>query len=145
VAGGRTVGYAIGVVHATLPLVRLTHPIDAGAVITAADLEAVVGDPGPLPFEALPGAADIVGNTSTRALQPREVITTRMVRVAPAVRSGEVVATRIVVGGVEAVGTATALQSGQVGDVIRVVNAESRRQLRGRITGKGSVEVQHES
>jgi flagella basal body P-ring formation protein FlgA len=145
VTGGRTVGYAVGVVHATLPLLRLTHPVVAGAAITAADLEAVVGDPGPLPIEALPTAAEVIGNTSTRALQAHEVVTTRMVRVAPAVRSGEVVATRIVVGGVEAAGTATALQSGQVGDVIRLVNAESRRQLRGRITGKGSVEVQHES
>ncbi|MEO7275625.1 MAG: flagellar basal body P-ring formation chaperone FlgA [Vicinamibacterales bacterium] len=145
VAGGRTVGYAVGVVHVTLPLLRVTRPVEAGAAITAGDLEAAVGEPGALPIEALPTVADIVGNTSTRALQPREVMTTRMVRVAPAVRSGAVVATRIVVGGVEAVGTATALQSGQVGDVIRVVNAESRRQLRGRITGKGSVEVQHES
>jgi len=145
VTGGRTVGYAIGVVHATLPLLRVTHAIAAGAAITAADVEAVVGDPGPLPIESLPAADDIVGNTSTRALQANEVVTTRMVRLAPAVRSGDIVATRIAVDGVEAVGTATALQSGAVGDVIRLVNAESRRQIKGRITRKGSVEVQHES
>jgi flagella basal body P-ring formation protein FlgA len=145
VAGGHTVGYAVGVVHATLPLLRLTRAISAGAPIGAGDVVASVGDPGPLPMEALPTAADIVGNMATRALLANEVMTTRMVRVTPAVRSGDVVATRIVVDGVEAAGTATALQSGSVGDVIRLVNADSRRQLRGRITGKAMVEVQHES
>ena len=145
VTGGRSVGYAIGVVHATVPLLRLTHALAAGAAITGADVEAVVADPGPLPIEPLPAAADVIGNTSTRPLLANEVITARMVRLAPAVRSGDIVATRIAVGGVEAVGTATALQSGSVGDVIRLVNADSRRQLRGRIVRKGSVEVQHES
>ena len=145
ITGGRTVGYAIGVVHATVPLLRVTHAIAAGAAITAADVQSAVGDPGPLPIESLPAAADIVGNTTTRAVQASEVITTRMVRTGPAVRSGEIVSTWIAVDGVEAVGTATALQSGSVGDVIRLVNAASRRQLRGRITRKGSVEVQHES
>ena len=30
ITGGRTVGYAIGVVHATVPLLRVTHAIAAG-------------------------------------------------------------------------------------------------------------------
>ena len=83
---------------------------------------------------------------TTRAVQAGEVITTRMVRTGPPVRSGDIVSTSDRGStGSRPCGTATALQSGSVGDVIRLVNAASRRQLRGRITGKGSVEVQHES
>ena len=144
-AAGRTVGYAVSVVHVSLPHLRLTHGIDAGSVIGAGDLRQDIGDPGPLPIEALPAQAAVVGSTALRALLEGEVVTPRVVRVAPMVRSGDVVVTRVVIDGVEAVGVATALQSGGVGDVIRLVNPASRRQLRGRITGKSAVEVQHES
>jgi flagella basal body P-ring formation protein FlgA len=144
-AAGRTVGYAVGIVHVTMPHLRLTRAVDAGAALTTEDVREVVGDPGPLPIEALPGQGAVVGSTSIRALLANEVVTVRIVRVSPAVRSGDVVTTRVVVDGVEAEGVATALQSGSVGDIIRLVNADSRRQLRGRITGKAAVQVQHES
>jgi flagella basal body P-ring formation protein FlgA len=144
-AAGRTVGYAIGLVHATIPHVRLIRGLDAGVEIAAEDVRQVVGDPGALPIEALPGPDAIIGSKSVRALLQDEVLTARVVRISPAVRSGDVVTTHVVVDGVEAIGAATALQSGSVGDVIRLVNAQSRRQLRGRITGKATVEVQHES
>jgi flagella basal body P-ring formation protein FlgA len=55
------------------------------------------------------------------------------------------VAITAVLGGIVVTGVATAQQSGQIGDVIRVVNADSRRVLRARITGKGSAEVLHGS
>jgi flagella basal body P-ring formation protein FlgA len=144
-AAGRTIGYAVGIIHVTMPHLRLTRAVAAGAALTIEDVKEVMGDPGPLPIESLPARDAVVGITSSRALIANEVVTMRTVRVALAVRSGDVVTTRVVVDGVEAVGVATALQSGSVGDIIRLVNADSRRQLRGRITGKAAVEVQHES
>jgi flagella basal body P-ring formation protein FlgA len=144
-ASGRTIGYAIGLVHVTIPYLRVIRPLDAGDEVKAGDVRELVGDPGALLIEPLPGAAAVVGSKSVRAVSADEVVTTRIVRSPPAVRSGDVVTTHIVVDGVDAVGAATALQSGSVGDVIRLVNAQSRRQLRGRITGKATVEVQHES
>jgi flagella basal body P-ring formation protein FlgA len=49
------------------------------------------------------------------------------------------------VGEVEITAVGIAQQSGAVGDVIRLVNQDSRRGLRGRVTGKGEVEVVHGS
>ncbi|MBI4475685.1 MAG: flagella basal body P-ring formation protein FlgA [Acidobacteria bacterium] len=66
------------------------------------------------------------------------------VRPARVVRSGEVVVTRAVIGGVEATGSALAQQSGALGDVIRVINRESRRSFKGRIVAPGQVEVLNE-
>ena len=55
------------------------------------------------------------------------------------------VVVRARVGGIEAEGRAIASQNGVAGDVIRLVNPDSRRTLQGRIVGAGEVEVIHES
>jgi flagella basal body P-ring formation protein FlgA len=144
-AGNRPIGYAVVVVHGASRHLRTTRAIRAGETIAPADLEEAAADLGGLPVEPLPAIEQVIGATTTRALAAGEAITSRLVRMPPAVRSGDVVSTRVVVEGVEAAGVATALQSGNVGDVIRLVNPESRRQLRGRITGKSAVEVQNES
>lgn len=60
------------------------------------------------------------------------------------VKSGDVVSTRAVVAGVEATGSAIAQQSGALGDVIRVINKDSRRSFKARVTAPGQVEVVNE-
>ncbi len=144
-AGARSIGYAVAVVHATSRHLTTTRAIRAGETVGPDDFQEATAGLGGLPMESLPGPEQVTGAITTRALSAGEAITARLVRMPPAVRSGDVVSTRVIVEGVEAVGVATALQSGNVGDVIRLVNPESRRQLRGRITGKAAVEVQHES
>jgi flagella basal body P-ring formation protein FlgA len=144
-AGTRPIGYAVVVVHGRSRHLRTTKAIRAGETLAPADLEEASADLGGLPIESLPAIEEVIGATTTRTLTAGEAITSRLVRMPPAVRSGDVVSTRVVIEGVEAVGVATALQSGNVGEVIRLVNPESRRQLRGRITGKSAVEVQNES
>jgi flagella basal body P-ring formation protein FlgA len=144
-AGDKAIGYAVAVVHGTSSPLTTTRAIRAGETVAAGDVQQGEAALGGLPLEPLPGPEQVVGATATRALAAGEAITARLVRMPPAVRSGDVVSTRVVVDGVEAVGVATALQSGNVGEVIRLVNPESRRQLRGRVTGKSAVEVQNES
>jgi flagella basal body P-ring formation protein FlgA len=144
-AAGRSVGYAVAIVHAEVSHLRVAQPIAAGDVFGADSVREVVGDPGPIAIEPLPLATGVAGNTAVRALVANDVVTSRVVRVPPAVRSGERVVVRVVIGGIEATGVGTALQTGNVGDLIRVVNPDSRRQLRGRVVGKSEVEVQHES
>jgi len=69
------------------------------------------------------------------------VITVTAVQVRPAVSSGDVVAVRAMVSGVTVEGQAVAQQSGAEGDIIRVVNRESRRPLKARVVGPRQVEV----
>ena len=142
-AAGRTVGYAVSVVHVGLPHLRLTHGIDGSA-----------SDPGgSAPGHRRPGAAANRG-AARRGRRRRQHRHARLLKgkwsrrgscawppwceAETSSRPGR----HRRRGGV---GCATALQSGSVGDVIRLVNPASRRQLRGRITGKSAVEVQHES
>jgi flagella basal body P-ring formation protein FlgA len=145
VAGGRSVGYAVVVVNVSVDHVRVQHALKAGEVVTPDMVRDVYGDPGGLPIAPLPTVAELAGTTTIRALAANEVVTNQVVRIPLAVRSGERVVVRTVVGGIEARGVATALQSGRVGEVIRLVNPESRRQLRGRVVGRAEVEVEHGS
>lgn len=144
-AQGRSAGYAVAVVHVVVPHVRVVQGVAAAVTVTAADVMTVTGDPGAQPIDRLPSIDTVIGAAAVRALHAGEVVTGRNVRVPPAVRSGEAVTVRVVVEGVEATGAATALQTGEIGDVIRMVNPESRRQLRGRVVGRAQVEVKHES
>ena len=60
------------------------------------------------------------------------------------VKSGDEVQTVVRIGALEARGSAIAAQSGTLGEEIRVVNADSKRALKARVTGEGEVEVIHE-
>jgi flagella basal body P-ring formation protein FlgA len=143
-AGGQQRGFAVATLQLRLRHLRASQRIGAGDEMTAAVVYETVGDPGRIALERLPDLAELAHATATRALAAGEVITTRTVRLAPAVRSGESVTVRSVTGGVEVRAVATALQSGRIGDVIRLVNPDSRRQLRGRVVARSEVEVSDE-
>jgi len=95
--------------------------------------------------ERFPTLDAVIGARTLRDVARGELITVRVARIPPAVRSGDRVVVHSRVGSVEVTGVATAQQSGEIGDVIRLVNPDSRQPLRARITGKGSVEVMHGS
>lgn len=142
---GRQVGYAIGTADGPVRHVRTTRALTAATVLAAADVEEFEGPlPGQL-LQRLPAIAEVVGLPLAKPLGAGEPVTSLAVKVPPAVRSGDRVVVRSSYGGVEARATGTALQTGSIGDVIRLVNAETRRPLRGRITGRGEVEVVHGS
>jgi flagella basal body P-ring formation protein FlgA len=61
------------------------------------------------------------------------------------VRSGQQVTLRARVGAIEARGVGVAVENGQSGSLIHVVNPDSRRTLIGRVVGAGEVEVVHGS
>jgi len=139
-ASGRRVGFAVATVAVEAPHVRITCDTGRGP-LTAACLEVMAGDPGPVLLEALPTMDDAVGSRPGRPLAVGEVVTFAVLGHPMAVRSGETVDIRAVAGRVEVAGRAVALQSGRVGDTIRLVNPESRREVRGRIVARGRVEV----
>ena len=141
----RQSGYAVAVVTGAVAHVRTLRPIAAGALLSPSDLTAVTAPLADALIQALPGIEDVEGGRAARALATGEVVTARLARIPNAVQSGDRVVVRAQIGGVEVTGVAISQQSGGVGDVIRLVNHDSRRALRGRITGKGQVEVVHGS
>jgi flagella basal body P-ring formation protein FlgA len=127
------------------PHLRTTRAIAAREAIGGGDVQPHVGSLRGELLEPLPSAADVVGATAVRTLAAGEILRGALVRVPVAVRSGDRVVVRAIVGGVEARGIATAQQSGGIGDVIRLVNPETRRTLRGKVVARGEVEVIHGS
>jgi flagella basal body P-ring formation protein FlgA len=72
-------------------------------------------------------------------------VSAHVVRTRPVVVVRDEVATIARVEGLEIRSRAVATQSGELGDVIWVVNPDSRKRLRARVVGPGLVEVGHGS
>ena len=68
-------------------------------------------------------------------------MTAAVLRVPPVVRTGDTVDVTVRIGVVSVTGTATASGSGQVGDIIRIMQPHSSRLLSARIVGTGAVEI----
>ncbi len=84
-----------------------------------------------------------MGSHARRTLAVGETVTALSVRRAPLVKSGDELVMRARIGRVEVTARAVASQVGELGDVIRVVNADSGRVLKAEIVGPGEVEVRH--
>ena len=98
-----------------------------------------------MPFRPLPVQSEVVGARVTRALDAGTVVTSDVLAVLPAVKSGQQVRIRASVDGIVAYGVAVAAEQGRIGEVIKVVNPDSKRTLSGRVTAPGEVEVLHGS
>jgi flagella basal body P-ring formation protein FlgA len=134
-------GHALATVLVDAPHLSATRDIGRGETCADGDFAEARGDVGPVLVQRLPSLADVAGARTLRPLAAGDVVTPTAVQVRPAVLSGDVVAVRASISGVTVRGQAVAQQSGSQGDIIRVVNRESRRPLRARVVGHGQVEV----
>ena len=112
-----------------------------GARLTERDLRLERVDLQALPPGATARAADLVGFQLRRALREGAVVRTRFVEPVSLVERGQIV--RIVVhgAGLEIVGKGRAVTDGALGEQIRVVNTDSRREILGRVASDGAVHV----
>lgn len=137
------VGAAECVVRVSGPMARLAHDVERGHVLRPEDIEVVHADVGRMPLQPLDGA--VVGHRTRRALRMGEHLRAALVEPVSLVRSGDRLVVRVRVGEVEVTTTAIASQHGQVGEIIRAVNADTGRRLRVRVTGPAEGEVIHAS
>jgi flagella basal body P-ring formation protein FlgA len=142
-ADGRHAGEADAVVRVQAECARARRDLERGTVLAAGDLEVVRADVGRALLRPCP--TELAGARLLRSLAAGDIVTAVAVAVAPLVRSGDAVVTRVRTAGIEVSGKGVASQSGELGDVIRVVNPESGRTLRARVTARGEVEVIHGS
>jgi flagella basal body P-ring formation protein FlgA len=137
----RRVGSATACVTVSAPHVVAARGLSRGTVLTAEDIREDAGAIDDVPLRPLLLPAVLVGARLRRDVAEGSVIVGSLVETVPYVRSGEVVTVRARLGSVEAEGRAIASQSGGPGDLIRLVNPESRRMLQGRVVAPGEVEV----
>lgn len=141
---GTRVGEALATVQVTRTVARLVAPVARGARIGREMVEAVTEPLDGRPLSALPTPVEVVGARALRDLQAGELLTPGVVRVDPLVSSGQRVTLVARVGGVVVEAQGIAAQDGGLGDTVRLVNADSKRPLRGRVVDAGRVEVFHE-
>ena len=122
---------------------RARRPIDRGHILAEDDVlptrDEVVG----LPIRRLPGLPQLIGGRALRAIAAGEVLQSSLVALKRAVQPGDAVTVVAMVGSVQVSASLFAADGGDVGDVVRVVNRETHRYLRGRVVGVGMVEVLH--
>lgn len=117
------------------------HRVDRGDVLTSADVEWKEGRIDGQLIQPLPALEDVVGSRARRAIATGEVFTAAVLAPPVAVKAGEEVALTIRSGAMQARGRARAVNSGSVGDVIRVTTPGSREIRRARIIAPASVEI----
>jgi flagella basal body P-ring formation protein FlgA len=125
----------------TSPLVVATRLVARGEVLTPEDLDAAPRVLTDLPIRRLPQHDELVGSRALRDLPAGQPIPGNAVALRRKVEPGDQVTVVAAAGAVEVTATFVAADGGQPGSVIRVVNPETRRFLRGRVRNDGKIEV----
>lgn len=94
-----------------------------------------------VPIRALLAVDSVNGLKARRDIAKGEALTGNILRVPPVIKSGDTVDATLHIGTVTVTTTGTASGSGQVGDLIRVMQPHSSRLLNARIVGPGAVEI----
>ena len=137
----RPAGSATVAMRVVAPHVTAARLIPRGRAIAADDVVERTGEVTDVPMRRLPIASEVIGARVLRDIAAGALITASAVALPGAVKSGQTVRAVASIDGVQVTASLVSLQSGQIGDVIRVVNRDSRRELRARVTGDGAVEV----
>ena len=135
------VGEATAVARVSGPHVWAVRPIDAGHPLTPEDISLVDGPIHGAPPRRLSTPNEVIGARTLHALAARHPAVEGLVVGVPVVRAGDRVRATVRGVGIEAAVVAVAEQNGMPGQIIRVVNPDSRRAVRARVVAKGEVEV----
>lgn len=137
----RVVGAASADITVHVAHVRMRALVPRGRELADGDVEAsheaLIG----VLLRRLPRLPEVAGTRTLVNLAPGEVVARTAVALRPAVKSGQLVRGSAAVDGLVVTATLVAVQDGAAGAVIRVVNKDSRRELRARVVAPGVVEV----
>jgi flagella basal body P-ring formation protein FlgA len=138
---GARVGSVVAKLEVTGLAVRSSRALLRGEELGADAVELVDVELKDMLVDRLPTQKEIVGAQARRNIRPGEVLTNAAVIVPPVIKSGDEVRVSMSTGAIQLTSQGRASGSGHVGDVIRVLMPASRRGLKARVTGPGSVEI----
>jgi flagella basal body P-ring formation protein FlgA len=134
-------GEATATIRVVASVVRTATALGRGARLDAGMLQAVDADLDGRPFRGLPSLEECVEARVRRDLPAGAIVGPSDILQEPLVRAGHAVQAHVRVGEVVVTGALLAAENGVKGDLVRVVNEERRRVMRGRVTGRNEVEV----
>ncbi|MBC2711731.1 MAG: flagellar basal body P-ring formation protein FlgA [Desulfosarcina sp.] len=129
-----TISVMADVVTAIRPLGKHQH-------IELADLSVERRDLVELPSDTVSRIEDALGNRATRMIYPGSVLQSSMISSPPLVKRGDIVKIIANIGSMTITATGMVKQQGRKGEMVRVVNTDSRRIITARVTGPGAVAV----
>jgi flagella basal body P-ring formation protein FlgA len=112
-----------------------------GTVVHPADLEPVQRELSPQERERLLSRDEIVGRRTTRAVAAGAAWREGLVADSVLVERGDLVRLRLRSGALQVEALGRAREDGRPGEQIRVVNVDTRREVSGRVTPDGAVDV----
>lgn len=119
----------------------LKQPLQRGQTITADNITMVSVPASKVFASTIASANELVGQQTIRPLEAGKAINKLHVRVAPMVSRNQMVTLVYRKGGIELSGSAQALEDGQKGQSIRIVNPATRSTLTGTVLSDSTVEV----
>jgi flagella basal body P-ring formation protein FlgA len=141
-ADGSTTGRPItGRVRLLAQVPTPLRPIPPGATLAAADLDAMDVDLLTAHRETVLDAAQALDHAARRRLEPGRPILARDLKLVPAVERSQLVTIVAATGRVSVRGKAKALDSGRIGETVRVQNVDSRKVTSGTVVERGLVDV----
>jgi len=138
------IGVAEAGVTVSAAVPRATAVIRRGDALSPANVDAAAETLSDVPLRRLPDLNDVIGARAVRDIAPGERLAAGMILIPPAIRTGQHVTAYSRVDGIEVSASLMAAESGVSGDIIRLVNPDSRKSLRARILSPSRVEVIHE-
>jgi flagella basal body P-ring formation protein FlgA len=140
-ANGARTGSVVATLSVTGSAVRSSRALLRGEDVGSDAIEVVDVELTNIQMDRLPTTEEVVGAQARRDIRAGELLTDATLVVPPAVKSGDEVRVSVSTGRIEVTGVGHASGSGRVGDLIRVRMPNSRKGLKARITGPGSVEI----
>jgi flagella basal body P-ring formation protein FlgA len=117
------------------------RPIVRGQTVGADDVTVLDGEVRGIPLRRLPQGIQVIGGRALRPVPAGAVLLPGAVTVRRTIEPGDRVTVVARAGSAEVSAVLVAADGGDPGDVIRVTNPETRRDLRGLVVGSGRVEV----
>ncbi len=135
-----------GVVNARVwvdvPVVVAVHPVRRGDPITANHLGIEERDASELPTGWVENPEMLIGQRARRSVQMGSVWLSGWAEMPPKVRRGQVVRLHLSSGPLRIEGKGVVRRDAQEGEWVRVVNADTKRELSGRVDANGAIHVE---
>lgn len=129
--------------HVAMPdrVLVATRSLARGHVLSPADLVLVERDRSTSPRDVLRAPREVVGLRVKRSLPADQILRAQDVEPVPVVERGDRVTLVLQRGALMIQATGKAQETGGIGDWIRVVNLDSKREISGRVDQEGRVHV----
>lgn len=126
------------VLVAKAPITSGTQPMSTDVSL---DRVAVGGNSFGTPLTSLDA---LVGAQATRNIQAGTILTQQMFKIPPVIKMGQTVAVTLICGDLTMITSAEARSNGAVGQLIKVMNLDSKREFTARVVAPDRVEVKLE-